>query len=292
MNNQNYKSHIFAILLLFVMGNTVVTLPFSRQQNGLLVLLLSAVFCLFFTLVAAPVLNYAFSPFGQKSAIRKTVSYIAAILAIGAAVYGAVMAFYDYNLFLKSVQLPWTSRVLTAVVAAALIFVFAKSPDSAVLKFCLLFAAITAVMVIVLFAISIKMFDPEVLDFKFDFSGSAVRAAFMCFVKQFAPIIAPLAFVVVTNQHVYIVNVVSGTAAGLVGIALCAVQSMLVLGGMSAQYEFPYLYAVSAFSAGELFIRQDGFVYFIFFATAITKTALCVKTVLVILKSFFKKQKC
>lgn len=290
MNNQNYKSHIFAALLLFVMGNASLTLPFCRQQNGLFVLLLSSIFGLGFTLVAVPVLNYAFSPFGQKSAIRKAVSYLAAFAVIAAAIDGAVTTFYDYNLFLKSVQLPQTNRVLTAVVAAVLIFVFVSSSDSAIFKFCLLFAVITGAFVIILFAISVKTFDPTALDFKFDFGGKTVLTAFTCFLKVFAPTAVPIAFVIISKRRAGTANVVCGFAAGILGISLCAAQSVLTLGGTAAGYDFPYLYAVSAFSAGDLFIRQDGFVYFVFFSTAITKTALCVKTVWLILKRFFQNK--
>jgi len=288
MNNQNYKSHIFAALSLFVMGNATLTLPFCRQQNGLFVLLLSSIFGLGFTFFAVRILNYAFLPFGRKSATGKAMSYLVSSAVIIAAIYGAATSFYDYNLFLKSVQLPDTNRVFTAIMTLALVFVFVRSSDSAILKICLFFAVITGAFVIILFAISIKMFDPTVLKFKFDLNGGAVLAAFMCFLKWFAPIVVPIAFVVVSKQRAGVANIISGVAAGFLGLSLSTAQSILVLGGMSAGYDFPYLYAVSAFSAGELFIRQDGFVYFIFFATTIIKTAFCVKTVLIILKRFSK----
>ena len=63
MREQSYKSHIFAAAMLFVMGNTVITLPFCKQENFLLVFLLSAVFCIAFILLTIPL----FFSRGKKS---------------------------------------------------------------------------------------------------------------------------------------------------------------------------------------------------------------------------------
>lgn len=294
MKIKSYKSHIFAIFALFVMGNTVITLPFCTQENGLSVLLTSALFCLIFTALSVLGLNYAFLSRVKKSIAQsvsqKIIGGIVVAAVLLAAIYGAASTIGDYILFLKSVQLPQTSIIFTATAMLLLIIVFAKSPDSAILKLSLFLAVISGVSLVLMFLASIKIFDTSALNFKLNLGGGTITKGFKLFLKNFSQILVPAAFVAVTKKRAEAKPALSGAAVGLVGIALCAVQSILVLGGMVSGREFSYLYAVSAISAGRLFIRQDGFVYLIFFSTAIIKTALCVKTVLIILKRFSKNK--
>lgn len=269
MEKYEFKSHIVGLLALFTMGNAAVTLPFYNSTNSLFVFLLTAVIALIFVSASVPILNFTLK--------RKIPRIIAAILVIAAALYGAVSAAIDYISFLNKIQMPRTSIVLITVALIVLVGCFTLCKNRAILKFCLLFAVITGAVLVLIFAVSVKMFDFGTIQLRFSFTGGELFAAGKIFFKYFSSLFAAVAFIVLTNSKARCNVVAVGTAAGLAGTALCLLQSVLVLG--YAGYDFPYLYAVSAFSSGLLFTRLDGLVYFLFFAVSVVKIAVCVKTV-------------
>ena len=289
MREHSYKSHIFAAVMIFVMGNTVITLPFCKQENFLLVFLLSAVFCIAFILLTIPILKYAF--IYKQSVFKKIVLFVTVTAVVTAAAYGAVSAFLDYISFVRDIQLSQTSGILITAAMLVLIVAFVICSGSAILKFCLLMAVITLAVVLLLFAVSIKMFDISYLNFSLNFSGVEFSASVKCFLKYFSVTVVPIAFALQTQQRTSVSNIISSASAGLLAVVLCLLQSVFVLGGAVYQYSYPYIYAVSAFSSGSLFTRLDGLVYFMFFAVTAVKVGICVKTIVLIIKFITKNNK-
>lgn len=269
MEKYNYKSHVFGLVALFTMGNAAVAQPFYNRKNFLTVFICTALFTLIFAMVLVPVVKFALK--------RKKLRIIITVLTAAVAVYGAASAAVEYIAFLQKNQLPRTSAALIIFSLVVLMGFVLFCKNHTVLKLGLLLAVITGAMLLLIFSVSINMFDLGELEFKINFSKDALITSIRCFLKYFSSLFSAVVFVTVTLDNAQYVSVVGGTAMGLLGLLLCALQSVFVLGG--AQYEFPYFYAVSAFSSGSLFTRLDGLVYFVFFATSIVKITVCLKAI-------------
>lgn len=281
MEKYNYKSHILASVALLIMGNAVITLPFYKTENPLPVFLMSSVLTLVFVLLCVPATNFAF---GHKDGVlKKAVSGVVVALVILAAFYGAVSSAFDYVSFVKEIQMPKTSAVLTAVFLLAFCVIFIKCRDAAVLKLGLFLAVLSAAAVLLLFALSLGLFDFGEIKFNTNITGFDIKTSLKYFFKYFSPVLAATAFVALTNGKAKTLNILGGTALGLLGILIVLIQSIVVLGA-ATDYNFSYFYAVSAFSSGNLFYRLGGIVYFVFFAATIIKIAVCIRTVILIIK--------
>ena len=282
MKKYNYKSHILGSVALLTMGNAVITLPFYKTENPLPVFLVSSVLTLLFVLLCVPVTNFAF---GYKDGfLKKAVRGIVVALVITAAFYGAVSGAFDYLSFIKEIQMPKTDAVLTTVALLLLCAVFIKCKNEAVLKTGLFLAVLSQGALLLLFAASVKLFDFGEIKFDINITGFDIKGSLKYFIKYFSPLLAATAFVTLTNGRARALNMLGGTALGLFNILIVLIQSIAVL-GFATDYDFPYFYAVSAFSAGNLFYRLGGLVYFVFFSASVIKIALCIKAIPLIIKS-------
>ncbi len=259
-----YAPHIFSLCALSVLGNAIFLMPFYKS-GGFLSVLISAVLSLGLIL-----LMIQFTKWGQGN---KIIFFIVFMFIGTTAIYGAAVTFLDYVSFLKSEQMPQTSIYLLSAVLLGLIFVFALSSVSAFYKYSLLVAVIGAAMVIICFVGGIKNFDFSNFkkDFlKFDFN-----------IKDFLHIFSSLAvipfFISLSSKNIPAKPLVLGASTGFLAFLLCLAQSVFTL-GFADDISYPYLKAVGVISSGSLFTRLDGFVYFIFFITALTKITVCVKT--------------
>ena len=282
MKKYNYKSHILGSVALLTMGNAVITLPFYKTENPLPVFLVSSVLTLLFVLLCVAITNFAFG--NREYAFKKVISRIIGSLAALAAFYGAVSAVFDYVSFVKEIQMPKTDAVLTTVVLLLLCAVFIKCKNEAVLKTGLFLALLSQGALMLLFAASVKLFDFGEIKFDINITGFDIKGSLKYFIKYFSPLLAATAFVTLTNGRARTLNMLCGTALGLFNIFAVLIQSVAVL-GFATDYDFPYFYAVSVFSAGNLFYRLGGLVYFVFFSASVIKIALCIKAIPLIIKS-------
>lgn len=282
MKKYNYKSHILGSVALFTMGNAVIILPFYKTGNPLSVFLLTSVLTLAFVLFCVAITNFAFG--NREYALKKVISRVIGSLAVLAALYGAVSAVFDYVSFIKEIQMPKTDTVLITVVLLLLCVVFVKCKNEAVLKTGLFMAVLSQGAVLLLFAVSIKLFDFGEIEFNTNITGFDIKASLKYFLKYFSPLLTASAFVTLTNGRARALNMLGGTALGLFNILIVLVQSIAVL-GVATDYGFSYFYAVSAFSAGNLFYRLGGLAYFVFFSASVIKIAVCIKTIPLIIKN-------
>lgn len=281
MSAQNYKPHIFSLCALFVAGNAVISLPYFYANSPLWSLLITTAVSVVFVWIAAALVKV-----GLKS---KAVFYITAPLICALAIYGTVTAIYDYICFVSEIQLPQASVVLLTFVFVITAAVFAISSNSSILKYSLLVAIISAACVILLFVSGIRHFDISQINPVFkktNFGADATKIFF----RYFSSLAVLLTFISLTKKISYTKTVTCGTAVGFLTIALCLAQSVLTL-GVANDLPYPYIKAVGVISSGSLFTRLDGLVYFAFFATAITKAAVCIKTVILIIKTIFCKKR-
>lgn len=274
MEKHSYKIHTLACVALFTAGNAAIMQPFYGKSNFLAVFLLTALFSFLFALLSVAVVNFAFKE--SDSLFRKTLRYIIAAAAVLAAIYGAFSTVIDYVTFVSKAQLPQMHTALIAVAMLGFVAVFIKASHTAILKYCLFMAALSAAVVLLLFAVSVKLFDFDAAAFDMSISGSECILSFKCFLKYFSPVLAAVLFVALANKKAKTADILGGLGVGFLILLITTIQSVFVLGN-SGGYEFSYLYAVSVFSSGSLFSRLDGFVYFLFFATVTVKIAVCAK---------------
>lgn len=274
MEKHSYKIHTIAYVALFTAGNAAIMQPFYGKSNFLAVFLLTALFSFLFALLSVAVINFAFKEI--DSLFRKTLRYIITAAAVLAAIYGAFSTALDYATFLGKAQLPQMHTALITVAILGFVAVFIKASHTAILKYCLFMAALSAAFVILLFGVSVKMFDFDAVAFDMSLSGSDCVLSFKYFLKYFSPVLAAVLFVALANKKAKTADICGGLSMGFLILLITTIQSVFVLGN-SGGYEFSYLYAVSVFSSGSLFSRLDGFVYFLFFATVTVKIAVCAK---------------
>lgn len=260
MKTKKYEPHIFAFSAMFVLGNAIISMPIKMLNIYFLIFsgIISFVLIFFTKLMIS---------LGQKS---KMTFYVIAVFVLVLAIWGAVTAFLDFIIFLKSEQLPQANVVLMSMVLAGLIVTFVRSSDWAFYKYSLLVAIVGAVFVAVCFMGGIGSFDFSLSKFIFAVPNFSLAS----FVKLFLPIML-LPFVADT-QDKSIKPIVSGAAVGFAILLVCAVQVSLTIGNTKG-ISYSYLKAVSVISSGSLFTRLDGLVYFLFFVTAVIKITVCVK---------------
>lgn len=277
MKTKNYGIHIIFLTAASVAGNAIISLSFLNFKSPLFTFLLCAVITLAAAVLAVPVFNRALT---RKGVLFYLVS--AALAAIS--LYGAAVAFSDYIKFLNSAVLTG-SRTVSILLLAVVVVALTVAGSNAFLKFGLLYGVVTAAAIVFLFVTSWGIYsaaDIKLSPVTFDFKN-----AFKCFFRCFSPVLSAVAFACLAKGRANMGSISAGTGIGLLLVLLCALQSLLVLGGSAADYEFPYLTAVSAYSSGQIYIRLDGFVWFIFFSATIIKAALCGKTAWLLIKRIF-----
>ncbi len=265
MFTQKYTLHILAASVLFTLGNAIILMPaFNLLELSLLLVLSLAAMCLVYFLLKL----------GQKS---KVIFYIEAVLVVAAAVYGAIVTFLDYILFLKAEQIPQSQVVWLVVVFAAVCTYFATRHISAIYKYCLFAVVLVVLIMLVCIVGGIKVFD-------YDNFGQGKWNS-LSFVKNylsfFLPIIVLPLWVKPYNQSLK--PLAFGVTGGFLLLGITTLQTVLTL-GENFNVSYPYLKAVSVISSGSLFTRLDGLVWFLFFVSSVVKITICIKTVFEILK--------
>lgn len=257
---KKYSLHRFSLCFLFVLATLAANSPI--YHIGFFSLILCGAISLVLIFLLCILLNL-----GQKN---KTVFYITTCCVALAAALGAVTGFLDFFTFLKTVLLPQSSAILLFVALVLLVLFFLKTPIDALFKYSLFTALICALIIALCFISGIKTFDFNALnnaltpDFKFDTA------------LYFLPIIVLPFFIKCETDNTK--PMFLGTGAGVAGVLLCSLQSILILGADN-DIPFPYLKAVGVISSGSLFTRLDGLVYFLFFVTTIIRITVCIKAI-------------
>lgn len=262
MQTKKCTPHILAFSAMFVLGNALISM--SVNLLNIYSLIFSGIVSLALIFAARLLINW-----GRKN---KIISYILTAFVSVLAVWGAVTTFYDFINFLKSEQLPQAKIVLLSAVFIGVIVVFAKSSDLAFYKYSLLVAIIGGVFTAVCFIGGIRNFEFSL--FKSIFATPHFSTA--PFVKFFLPIMLLHVFTHSGDKPTKPIAI--GVVIGFFALFLCVIQVILTLGD-TADISYPYLKAVSVISSGSLFTRLDGFVYFLFFVTALIKITVCIKAV-------------
>ena len=282
MKKTDYKSHIFALSMIFTMGNAVIIQPFYTVNTPFPVFILSVVFTLLFAFLSVLIADFLLKK--SNSAFKKALNCIIYSGVLLLSLWGAASAAYDCLKFITKIQLPEINIILPLLLLVGMSLRFAFCKGEAILKFCLFMTALSLGALLLLFISCSKTYQFDSLLFDMDFKTQHIKTAFKCFLKYFSPIFIIPLFIKFENQKITSKNFLSGILSGFIALFLTLVQTVFTL-GKNFGFEYPYIYAVSAFSSGSLFTRLDGFVYLIFFAVSVIKIGVCIKTVRLIIKN-------
>lgn len=257
---RNYSLHIFSLCVLFVLGNAVIAMPFT----------LSNIFAFLIFCIISLMLILAISFLLKRQTKSKLLFYCLILFLSVTAVYGSTCAFIDYLNFLKNIQLPQTKTFFLATVLIFLVVFFVTKKSDTIYKYSLLIAIVTVAIILLCGVFGIKNLDYSLLNTNLNLSFGKFEG----FLRFFLPVaILPLFFAKISYSTK---NVICGSATGFVLLTFCLFQTVLTLNEAST-ISFPYLRAIGVISSGSLFTRLDGLVYFVFFATSITRITVCIK---------------
>ncbi len=258
MIKKKYTLHIFATGVLFTLGNTIMI----NSQFGIINSALTLII---------PLLAVLLLKIGKKN---KAVLVVTTISIFLFAVYGAITAGIDYVLFLTAQQMPKTNLVLLATIFLVIVIIFAARKTHAIYKYNLFVFAISVAMILLCFIGGIKNLELNFFDANlFDFSFSA-------------KLVLPMAILPFLNvdDNLSVKPTLYGVLAGIMLLFIAVVQSNLTL-GTHFNTSYSYYHSVSVISFGSLFIRQDGFIWFVFFVTTLVRAVICTKVIFNIVRT-------
>ena len=256
MTKANYIPHIFALSVLFTLGNAIISPPEFGIINLVLTLIISLVVVCFF---------------GRLKFCQN-------IIALVAAICGVTTTAIDYIQFLKQEQMSNTSIVLLVAVFGIVISFLGIIKPRAIYKYSL-FAFLIVTVILALCLVAGRT------NFEYTNLTESIKNTNVSLNKIFAlclPLVALSSFT--SNENSRQKPLLFGVMTGVLLLFITMLQSVLTLGNVS---NFPYLKAVSTISVGSLFTRLDGLVWFVFFVTSVIKTVVCVK----VIESAFKRVK-
>jgi hypothetical protein len=256
---------------LFLMGNTIISFPFkngaassaSEFAAGLLIYLLLS------PLIYKLILKI------PKSQTKRKILYPLYILFILLALLNGISALLDYGAFLNEVMLKNISLPFAVILFLIPVIFIALQNDRVILKFCLFSFAISVVLIGIFIFITLPeyRFNLRELIFPKDLSSFISGSLYYLAVIAFSAVSVGIYLHLITEngfKRAYL----SGIASGGILTLLCLLNSLFVLGIAADNNSFPYSAAISTVTVGDFFTRMDGFSYFLFFMTAITKAGV------------------
>ena len=271
--------HLAALAAVFILGDSVIVLP--PPDSGKFVfwgflLSVAAAAAVFFAAVPVSSLIAGAETAG---AVRRAVCVPLLAAAAFYSFCGAGLALKRYMGFVDRVLLPDTQRFFIAFIFIFLAAVLASRRKDVISKLSLIFIVISAITVVLFFALSVKDFRREnIAVYRLPEFSELIEEAIPCFFT----VSLPAALIPVYTSLLYGESKKGASFAGLAGglalTGLCLVECLLLFGApLSANLDFPLASAVSTVTVGPLFTRMDGLVYCLFFGTALIKTSFCLK---------------
>jgi len=285
MSKSTYSIHTIALSALFIMGNSILMPSFYGLENTFLSFFIASALILLIIISVSKISNAVF-----LSNKKENIFFYAIVLLVCViSTFGALDTVYSFISFLTNIQLPQTNPILLCVAFFIPVAALTFCSNSALFKFCLLYAIISGCIIALVFISGIKSFNFSLLNVASLKELNLSKGVFG-FLKQFLPAVCIAAFMALAKGNACVKQTILGAVLGLFATALCLLQSILTLGSAFDQ-SFPYIKAVSSISSGSLFTRLDGFCFWLFFVCALIKSAVCIKTLWLIIKCLFTKQK-
>lgn len=262
--------HSVCLTAIFVMGSTVIHLPFKNTDctNTFPILLALAAGILLLTAVSAIIFKIKI----KNRVLRDVLLFAFAAAAIVAGIKNCT----EYIDFVSRSMLPESSHAAIALIFFAITVFFACAKNTAFYKFALVCAVISAAVVIVFFFVSFPQYNFENITFKTN--SSAFKSVPRILFKIFAVSVTAAVFMRLSLENPKTSAVSAGAICAGILIFLVYLCSVLIFGSAAAVFDFPFADAVSTVSVGALFTRMDGFAYILFFLSSLMRCSVCFKS--------------
>ncbi len=259
--NTPFTKHFIALSALFLLSNAVTTLP-SKNANQFT--FLGFLICFLISFVLCFIIS------GIKS--QKILLYLSVLPAL----YCLLDAFLDFILFVSQNLLPETQRFLIILPFVLVAIIFAKTQNSAILKFSLLSFGFCVVAIVLFFLTTLKDFTLSNIFIKTLPDANTLLEQTMPYTQKIVlpSLLLPI-FAKIESQQKK--TALGGLTIGYILIGICLLNSLLLFGNeFSGRLDFPYAQAISTVTFGNLFTRMDGFSYFIYLVCCLIKITVCI----------------
>ena len=274
-DSTDYSRHYIALSALFTLGGIGLGMP-SRNCGGFTFLGFTAAAACAAVICAASA--FAMHLFRGKKINPRLFKALLAVLSL-AAFYEGTETLIDFINLAGKILLPETHRFFIVLPFTAAAVYLSSRGEGVMFKFSVICFVFTVISVAIFFALSAKDFNTDLL--KAD--GMPGKPELIAETKPWFFRLALPAALIPLIPSVFGVNArkrtaVYGSGLGLAAAALCLAEVLLLFGtGFAARLDFPLCAAVSTVTVGPLFTRMDGFVYCLYFAVSLIKTAVCAK---------------
>ena len=262
--------HILCAAAVSVLSTSVVYLPKTDDKSPVLAMVLALILGLPIYILFVKTQN----KINIKSDMVKKLFAIGISLFI---IYLAAKSFASTLDYFSSAVLTKTPAWLILLPFFALVLYAAVCGGDVVKKFTILGFILVALLIIILMLVSFKNLDIKLITApKFD------TAFFKTVAKYFVIVFVFSSEVLIFQKKGgedkdFLKSTTFGVLIGGALLTVAVANSVLSFGeNYSAKLDFPYSYAISTFSVGNLFTRLDGFAYLIILTLNFLKGALCI----------------
>lgn len=289
MNNKTvFFTHSTALCALFFLGEAVIVSPAGKANEY-------SVLAYAFALAAAFALLLLTSFLSERLLsveANKAVLYIVYTLSAVYAAFCAVKTLSVFFCFVSDILLPALPKFLGVIIFLSAVAFFGLSRQENFLKFSLLAFLVCLIAMIFFFIANFSNYNwRNIFIFRLPEPELLYKSAKPYITSTLLPYVFLLpVYQLFVFKRKRLGAVASGLAFGGVLLGFCILSSFLLFGAdLSARLDYPYASVVSTVTVGRLFTRMDGFSYFIYFASSITKINTCIFIIYSSLKEMNKK---
>lgn len=291
MNSKtNYSLHTIFLSALFLMGNTVIVLPFSSSDDKTFLGYITAFFISFAVIfLISPAADKLYCKRDFKSPFQKVVFILLYSFTAILALIEAYRCFYQYSSFVSRTVLQSVSPFLISAIFALIAIYLSFRHSSIVLKFSLFSFVLVFIAVVAFFIMSFKNFRLDNISLLQMPSPKELFSQTSPYIlKVFLPFFLILVYRNCEFGKTDKKQALWGFTLGGITLALTLLNSILLFGAdFCAKLSFPYASAISTVTVGYLFSRMDGFSYFIYFACCLIKISVCIGIIKSLIKRIF-----
>ena len=291
MESIHTNRHITCLMAVFTFANAAITLPAVSAGP---IQMVTALVLSFPVILALNLLSLRFlgkAGFLAAKGFHKFLLAAGISLAAIAALFFAFCAVRDFAQLTKDEILPQTSDIIIVTLFALVVLALSVLGVQAVLKFSLIVFPAIIILAAALFLMALPQMNAKQLLPAGAQYLPPVQGTIKGYLSAFAPSLILIPLIGANKPGGGRKGLLPGTLLGGGVLLLLLAHTLMIFGGdYAAQLKYPYLYAVSTVSAGELFFRMDGFTYAIYFFACLTKVAACICVARMAAARMFKSQ--
>lgn len=285
--DKSFYFHRAGLAGLFILGNGVIIFPINiANEYSFLGYLISVISSFLFYLILKPFINKIFLSKTANGKLKRLFLKVMSLITTLICFWYAAITFFDFTDFSRNVLLQDYIAIIPLIFFILVLMVFVKCSKESFLKYTLIAFFVTSAIIILFFLLSFENFNVKNAVI---FSFPSLKMLYTQIKPYFFYSLLSV-FLISVYEVCFLGNIknkttVFGIISGFILLGLCILNSLLLFGpDFAATLSYPYASAVSTVTVGRLFTRLDGFSYFVYFASCITKITVCIKLIWFIIK--------